>query len=157
MLTFFEWCDTSRIGIAVRDSFWLFPAIEAVHLLAFAVIGGAVLMVDLRLLGWGLRDQPVRSLAKDLQPWLVGALVVMLISGTMLFLSEPIKCYSSTAFWVKMASLVLALIFTFTIRRTVVAAETASQTWVLRGKVVALVSMALWAGVAWGGRWIGFS
>jgi uncharacterized membrane protein SirB2 len=156
LLPYFEWLENSAAGHAIRDSLWLFPVIESFHLLALALIGGAVLVVDLRLLGLGLRRQPVAELAKDAQPWLVGSLAVMLCSGVLLFLSEAIKCYYSPAFWIKMSCLLLAIAFTFTVRRKVAAAD-ASRAGTWRGKVVGLVSLILWFGVGASGRWIGFS
>ncbi|MDQ1470397.1 MAG: hypothetical protein QOJ99_1877 [Bryobacterales bacterium] len=123
MLHLFGWFDSSAVGEMIRGSTWLFPVIEAFHLLGLAVIGGAVLLVDLRLLGLGLRSQPVSRIARDAQPWLIGSLLVMLTSGTLLFTSEAVKCYCHDAFWVKMTSLFLAIIFTFTIRRKVTMAE----------------------------------
>jgi len=156
LLPFFEWCEATFLGNAIRDSLWLFPVIESVHLLALSVLGGALILVDLRLLGLGLRDQPLRQLARDAQPWLVGALLVMIGTGVALFLSESIKCYYSTAFRVKMATLPMAILFTFTLRRKVaLAADTrVGPRW---QKLVALVSLTLWFGVAAAGRWIGFS
>src|SRR3981189_3568785 len=59
LLPFFAWCESSALGGTIRSSSWLFPVIEAVHLLGLAVIGGAILVVDLRLFGFGLRRQPV--------------------------------------------------------------------------------------------------
>ena len=156
LLDFFQWCQQTGIGDAIRRSPWLFPLIEAIHLLGFGVIGGAVLVVDLRLLGLGLRRQPVARVARDAQPWLIGSLLLMIITGSLLFLSEAIKCYYHEAFWFKMASLFLAILFTFTIQRKVIlAGETRLRpVW---SKVVAVVSVMLWAGVGVGGRWIGFS
>ena len=61
LLPFFEWCEASWIGNAIRQSLWLFPVIEAVHLLGLCVLGGAVLMVDLRMLGAGLRNHADRA------------------------------------------------------------------------------------------------
>ena len=156
LLGFFQWCEQSGIGEAIRKSAWLFPLIEAIHLLGLGLIGGAVLVVDLRLLGLGLRRQSVAQLAREAQPWLIGSLVLMIITGSLLFLSEAIKCYYHPAFWLKMTSLFLAIVFTFTVQRKVTMAD---QTRVrpLWGKVVALVSVLLWSGVGIGGRWIGFS
>jgi len=156
MLPFFQWVSTTAVGQAISQSPWEFAAIESVHLLALAVIGGAVLMLDLRLLGLGLRDQPIARVARDAQPWLVGSLIVMLVTGVLLFSSEPIKCYYSTPFWVKMSSLLLAMIFAFTVRRKVALAGEGHvrPIWL---KVVAIVSLTLWFGVGAGGRWIGFS
>jgi hypothetical protein len=155
LLSYFQWCEQSALGDAIRNSLWLFPFIEAFHLVGLGVTAGAVLMVDLRLLGLGLRDHPVSQIAKDTQPWLLGSLTMMFASGIPLFVSEATKCYYSFAFWVKMVSLFLVIIFTFTIKRRVTMMDTFETP--LRGKVTALVSLALWSGVGWGGRWIGFS
>ena len=156
LLPFFRWCEASWVGTAIHNSTWAFAVIESCHLLGLAVIGGAVLLVDLRMLGLGLRRHAVADLARDVHPWLVGSLLVMLSTGIPLFLSEPIKCYYSTPFWVKMTSLSLAIIFTFTVRRNVTMAA-GTRVRPLRYKLVALVSLALWFGVGASGRWIGFS
>ena len=156
LLPFFTWCEKSAIGEAIRNSQWLFPVIESVHLLALVLIAGAVLVVDMRLFGLGLRRQPVAQLARDAQPWLIGGLIVMLTTGFLLFLSEAIKCYYSAAFAVKMTSLLLAMVFTFTVRRQVALADE-DRVRPFWSRLVAVVSVALWSGVGIGGRWIGFS
>ena len=156
LLPFFEWCESTALGTAIRMSPWAFAVIESVHLLGLAVIGGAVLLVDLRMLGFGLTNQRIAELARAVFPWLVGSLVVMLLTGVALFLSEPLKCYDSRAFWVKMISLCLAMLFTFSVRRTVTMADE-TRVRPIWFKLVALVSLALWFGVGGGGRWIGFS
>ena len=120
MLWFFQWCYDTPIGETIRESTWLFPLIEAVHLVGLGLTAGAILIVDLRLLGAGLVQQPAGELWASVRPWLVGSVTLMVISGTLLFLSEAIKCYYSFAFWIKMTCLVLALVFAFTVRRYVV-------------------------------------
>ncbi len=156
LLPFFQWCEASLIGDAIRTSRWAFAVIESIHLVGLAMIGGAVLMVDLRLLGLGLTRQSVADVARDAQPWLVGSLLTMLATGVLMFLSESVKCYYSMPFWMKMTSLALAMIFTFTVRRRVTLADPAcvGPLW---SKLVALVSLTLWFGVGASGRWIGFS
>ncbi|MBI4885861.1 MAG: hypothetical protein HY824_02100 [Acidobacteria bacterium] len=156
LLPLFQTLEASAIGEAIRNSLWLFPAIEACHLLGLAVIGGAILVVDFRLLGLGLRGHSVSRLARSVQPWVVGSVAVMIASGVPLFLAEAIKCYYSFAFWTKMTALLFALGFTFTVRRSVSLAPDGRFTpaW---NKAVALISLALWSTVGWGGRWIGFS
>ena len=156
VLAFFTWCENTPLGELIRASKWLFPVIESFHLLGLAVIGGAVLLVDLRLLGLGLPRQPVAQLWRDTRPWLLGSLAVMIASGVMLFTSEATKLYYHEAFWVKMASLVLSILFTFiVVRRTALADPPRGGT--LWSKAVALISILLWSGVGVGGRWIGFS
>jgi hypothetical protein len=146
---FAQWSEATPLGKMIRNSEYAFPMIEFVHLAALAVIGGAVLIVDMRMLGLGLKKTPVAQLARDAQPYLTGSLVVMLATGIALYSSEATKCYASVAFWIKMVSLLLAMIFTYTIKKRVTAGDHAN-------KLVGLASIALWFGVAWGGRWIGF-
>ncbi len=156
MLWFSQWCYQTSIGEGIRESTWLFPVIEAFHLIGLGLTIGAVLLVDLRLLGFGLVKQPVAQLATSVEPWLFGSLALMFASGIPLFVSEAIKCYNSFPFWVKMTSLFLVLLFTFTIRRRVTQTNADARP-LLSGRVTAVVSLGLWFGVAWGGRWIGFS
>ena len=152
---FFRWCESTLIGQAVSQSVWAFPILEAVHLLGLCLLGGALLVVDLRMLGLGLTSHPVSRLARHARPWLVAALVVMVATGIPLFLSEAIKAYYNTSFWVKMSTLPVALGFTFGVRERVARNEGLEPG--RRCKVVGAVSLALWFTVAAAGRWIGFS
>jgi hypothetical protein len=156
LLPYFQWCYDTTLGETIRESTWLFPAIEAFHLLGLGLTVGAILLVDLRLLGVGLSRQPVAQLSAGAEPWLFGSLILMFSSGIPLFMSESIKCYYSFPFWVKMTSLLLALVFTFTFRRYATRSGLTADRPRL-GRAIAAVSLCLWFGVAWGGRWIGFS
>ena len=156
LLPFFEWCESLWLGQFVVGSNWLFPVIESIHLLALAMLGGSIFLVDLRLLGLGLKDRAVAELARDARPWMIGGLIAMVVTGIPLFLSEPIKCYYSTAFWIKMTTLPIALAFAFTVRTRVTRAEPVRNT-ARRQMLVGALSMALWFTVAAAGRWIGFS
>ncbi len=152
LLPLFQWFEATRLGTVVRESLWLFPVIECVHLLALSLLGGAVLVVDLRLLGLGLRSQPVPELARKIQPWLTLSVVTLIATGIPMFLSEAIKCYYSPPFWYKMGLLVLAIAFAYTVRRAALEQERAP----LMAKMLAVVSMSLWFGVGFSGRWIAF-
>ena len=152
---FAQWSEATALGRMIRNSEYAFPMIEFVHLAALSVIGGAVLVVDMRLLGLGLKKTSVAQLARDAQPWVTGSLLVMLATGIALYTSEATKCYASFAFWIKMISLVLAMIFTYTIKKRVAANDERTIPGGVN-KLVGVVSLVLWFGVAWGGRWIGF-
>ncbi|HXD74906.1 MAG TPA: DUF6644 family protein [Vicinamibacterales bacterium] len=149
MWHFAKWSEATPLGRVIRNSEYAFPMIEFVHLAALAVIGGAVLVVDMRLLGMGLKKSSVAQLAKDAQPYVTGSLIVMILTGIALYSSEATKCYASFAFWIKMVSLLLAMIFTYTVKKHAAAKD-------LESKMVGALSILLWFGVAWGGRWIGF-
>ena len=155
LLPFFQWCESLWLGQLVVGSQWLFPAIEAVHLLGLAMLGGALLLVDLRLLGLGLTRTPVAALARDARPYLVGAIVLMIATGVPLFLSEAVKCYYNDSFWVKITTLPFAIAFTFTFRAS--ATTDSVRNTARRQKLAGALSIALWFVVAAAGRWIGFS
>ena len=150
-----RWIQNSWLLVALRSSPWFFPIIATIHLFGLAIIGGSVLVVDLRLLGFGLRRQPVSRLARDAEPWLLRGLLVSVPTGTLLFMCFATKYYYLTFFWVKMASLFLVLLFTFSVRRRVTMSDEAHvrPVW---SRAVALVSLSLWTTVAIGGRLIGF-
>lgn len=155
LLPLFQWCEESGIGKTVRESVWAFAVIESTHLLSLVILGGTVLLVDLRILNLGLRGRSVSELARETKPFARIGLVVLILSGLALFSSEAVKCYYSYPFWVKMSALAAALIFTYTVHnRVALSADDRSN----GGRtMVALVSLALWFVVAASGRWIGFS
>jgi hypothetical protein len=144
--------EASALGQTIRESTWLFPAIESTHLLALALLGGSILIMALSILGWGLKT-PVAELYKSAHRYMNGAVIVLLITGVLLGISEPVKLYGRQAFWVKMISLALALLLTYfafnpLVRRGASGASLRSIT---------LLTIASWLVVAMAGRWIGFS
>jgi Family of unknown function (DUF6644) len=154
MLSWFEWLEHSWLGTSVNTSTWAFAVIEAGHLLA--ALGGAILVVDLRLLGFGLKDERVRYVGQTAQPWLIGGLAAAIATGVPLLASLAAgKYYVNGAFWMKMYFFLAALIFTFTIRRAVVMGDDVRANSRI-GKAVAIVSVLLWSGVGIMGRGIGF-
>lgn len=154
LLPFFTWIGNTPASLVIRDSVWIYAFDQVVHLVALAVFAGAVLIVDLRLLGSGMRDRPTAQVARDAQPWLVWALVGLLVTGIPQLMSNSIKEYYSTYFWVKMALLLAAFIFTFTVRRRVAFADE-SRVRPFQAKLVGIVSIGLWAAVAVTARLIG--
>jgi len=155
VLHFFQWLSHSSFSIYLRHSTWGFAIIETIHLLGFAALGGSILIVDLRLLGIGLRRQPSSLVARELSPILWGSLGVMLVSGALLVLTGPMKYYHSPSFRLKMLLFLLALAFYFTLHRGVIKSNAGivPSSW---SRAAALVSLGLWFGVGLAGRAIGF-
>lgn len=151
---FYEQLGEGWVGQTINDTLWLFPVIEIVHLFGLAVLGGSVIVMDLRLLGAGLRNAaPARVLANT-RPWFFVGLGVMVATGVPLFLSETIKCCFNHSFEVKIAGLILAVIYTLLWRNRIAARED-SSTCLMQG--AAVLSLGLWFTVAAAGRWIGYS
>ncbi len=105
-------------------------------------------------MGTGLKDRPIAQVARDAQPWLVWGLVGLLVTGIPQLLSNSIKEYYSVYFWVKMGVLLVAFIFTFTVRSKVAFADE-SRAGSSQTRLVGFVSIVLWAGVAITARLIG--
>lgn len=156
----FGWVDFYRgigdgsIGRAIGESLWLFPVIEVVHLFGLAVLGGSVIVMDLRLLGVGLKGTAPPRVLANTRPWFLVGLVVMIATGVPLFLSETTKCCFNHSFEVKIASLIVAVVYTFAVRNRIAVREGVSAC-AMQG--VAVLSLGLWFTVAAAGRWIGFS
>ena len=152
----FQWLERTPLSVSINESLWAFAVLEAVHLLALAVIGGAVLVVDLRLLGFAFQQRRVADVARVAQPWLVWSLAAMLLTGFVLFISlAASKYYVHDYFWVKMYFLAGAMLFSVLIRHRVIMGDDARANSAL-GKVVAIVSLLLWSGVGFAGKAIGY-
>lgn len=147
----FQWISTLAVSRAIGESLWIYPLVQAIHLVFLAIFLGAVVIVDLRLLGRGFSHQPVSQVARDARPWMIGGLLGLVVTGIPQLMQNAMREYFAEFFWWKMYILAFALIFTFTVRRKATQASTPPA----YGKVVGLVSMALWAGVAISARLIG--
>jgi uncharacterized membrane protein len=155
MFEVFEWIQNLPPNAMIQRSAWMQAAINIMHVLSLMVFAGAVLIVDLRLLGVGVKDQPLRQVAEDARPWLVGGLWALFLTGLPQFGALAVRNYYNWFFWFKMSILVIAVLFTLTIRRSVTIGSSNPGPFTL--KAVALVSMALWVTVAISGRLIGLT
>jgi hypothetical protein len=156
LLELFSGLETSPIGAFVKDRGATFATIEAVHLMALAILGGAVLVTDLRLLNVAFKDVPTRTLALDAHKWFKIGLVALLVTGFLMLAGVATKCFHNFYFWVKMTALAAGIAFVFAVKMPLLR----NDQDVLRPvtlKLVALASISLWLLVAASGRWIGFS
>jgi hypothetical protein len=153
LLPFFRWCEGLAMSQAYRDSTYLFPVTQALHILAVTVFVGAIVIGDLRLLGWGPVGQSRASIVRSAQRILLWAGLAVLVTGIPQFTTNAMTYHRSPLFIFKMYLLAAALIFTATLRwRVAVADEGRLPSWVPR--VVGAVSLALWIGVTISGRLI---
>lgn len=144
--------EASALGQTIRESTWLFPAIESAHLLALALLGGSVLIISLSVLGVGLKTPPA-EIYKSAHRYMNAAVIVLLATGILLGISEPVKLYGRQAFWVKMISLAVALVITYLAFNPLVKRGASG----IGMRSVTGLTMAAWLLVAMAGRWIGFS
>ena len=156
LLHFCQWCNNSWFGHAIRDSTWLFPFVEIFHLIGLGILGGTVLILNFRLMRLAFRNESTPELAAELRPWMLGSLLVMFVSGFLLFSTEAVKMYGNWGFQLKMLFLLLAILYTFTIHRRVTLADDGHRFGFAVRIPVAIVSILLWSGVGLGGRALGY-
>ena len=154
LLPFFDWYAHTSLAHTMSDSKVLIAAAQIIHLIGMTLLIGTIMMVDLTLLGFGIRRHPASRVAEELAPWTTGGLAVMFVTGPLNLASESMKCYNATFFWVKMGLLVAALGFHFTVHKRVATADPPVSKF--QAGLVACVSLALWFGVALAAKFIGF-
>ena len=127
-----------------------FPILECVHIAGFALSIGVTALVDFRLLGFGLENQTPAQIAQAFDWWMLGGLIVAVFSGLLLFSTDPDMYYLNWSFLVKMACLLLAIAFNYSIHRRAVASHLSPAA----ARLVACVSLVLWISVIFGGIFI---
>lgn len=148
--SFFRWCMSTDISQAVRGSKWGFAILETVHILGFGVLLGAIFVVNLAVLGFGMR-QPAQRVMRDALRWGSAGFALVLLSGIPMFMSAATLYAGSVPFLIKMMLLVLSLVLQFALGKS-----RALLNGSLAGKAVALASLCCWFGIAYAGRAIAF-
>jgi len=144
--------DATPIGVMYRESTYWFPLTEVVHLFGLTLLLGAVIAMNLRLLGVGQRRQPPERVVRVSEPLLWIGFWVAVVTGVLMFLSEATKCFYNPAFVVKMGLLIAAVILHLGLHR---AAARRALAHPALAKAAATLSLTLWFGVGVAGRAIG--
>jgi hypothetical protein len=152
------WLEGLALPTAIRESAWLFPIFETLHVLGLALVFGSIAMVDLRLLGVANRGQSPWSLAQRTLPWTWMAFIVTVVSGALLFASSAVRYIDNPAFQLKLLLLALAGLnmaaFQFGASRSM--SIWPNRSTPMAAKVAGGLSLVFWIGVIAAGRWIGF-
>jgi hypothetical protein len=147
---FFQWCVGTSLARAIANSMWGFAVLETFHILGSVLLLGAIVVLNFRVLGFGVR-QPAPKLAREVAPWGLAGLGVMVLSGIPMFMSAANTYSGSTPFALKMVFLLCALSLQLVIHKAPgMYAQTAT------GKIAACLSLLCWFGVAYSGRAIAF-
>jgi uncharacterized protein DUF6644 len=152
---YFQAMNDSAVAKFISESLWIYPLDQAIHLVFLALFAGSILILDIRLLGFGMREQSVAKVARDSAPWVIIGFLGLVATGIPQLIQNAMREYYSEFFWIKMYVLPVALIYTFTVRRKVAQAEDGRVSPGVQ-KIVGLVSILLWiGGVAVPSRLIG--
>lgn len=153
------WLQDLSFPTEIRESPWLFPTIETVHVFALVLVVGSIMTVDLRLLGLTNRDRPFSELAAEMLPWTWLAFSFAAIAGLMMFSSKALIYYANIPFRLKMCCLLLAgtnmALFQWVGVRHLHIWDKARPPW--SAKLAGGASLVLWTAIVAAGRWIGFT
>ena len=153
------WLEATSPATAITESEWMFPTIETFHVLALTMVFGSIMMLDLRLLGVANRTRGVMELTEEILPWTWSAFIIAAISGALMFISAATKYYNNIPFRIKLILLALAginmAVFHLTGYRSAASWNHGTPT-PHSARIAAGLSLALWIGVIFAGRWVGF-
>src|ERR1700686_2937172 len=107
IITICVWLEQTAVGSHVRESLWLFPVIETVHIFGIILLVGATSILDLRLMGLTFRDESVSELAARFIPWALVGFIIQVCTGLLLFSSEATKMYDNIGFKIKMCLILI--------------------------------------------------
>jgi hypothetical protein len=160
MLEWMEWLEATGISTAIREGTLYFPILDGTHLFGLAFMFGSITMVDLRLLGWIFKEETVTDVFDQLIKWTWFGFGVVFISGILLFISEPVRCYNSWWFVSKMILVAMgginAGLFDMMTYKDVATNFNASLELPGRAKLAGASSLIIWTAVITLGRFFAF-
>ena len=154
-----QWLEATTMGTAIRESLWLFPVIETIHIFGIILLVGGTSILDLRLMGLTFREEPVSKLSKRFLPWAWAGFIIQVTTGLLMFSSEATKMYVNLAFQIKMLMIVAAGVNAFVFHSL---AYQSVGTWdkdpvaPMSARVAGLISILFWFGIVAAGRWIAY-
>ncbi|MBI1394108.1 MAG: hypothetical protein GC152_15355 [Alphaproteobacteria bacterium] len=145
-------------SIALRESLYVWPILEATHVLTIMLFAGTIMMVDLRLLSIGFRDIPVSEMTRRILPWTVAGFIVLAATGLLLLYAKPLHYYHNVFFRLKLLLLCAALANIIYFHRKAEAdmAAWASGKAPFAARASAVISLCAWVSVIIAGRMIAY-
>lgn len=156
---FSKWLAATSLSHTIQAVTWIIPTLQIIHILCVAIAFSSAVLVDLRIFRLFDRDQPLSEVMGRFLPPIWPVLVILLITGGLLIIGEPRRSLVNTTFYLKMALLIVAIALTATLQRTVLASPGAfeDRSRRLSGQLLATVSLLVWCGILFAGRWIAYT
>lgn len=156
---FCAWLEQTPLSQTIQTTAWIVPTVQTVHILAIAAVMGSVLMIDLRLLGILAREQSLARVSERFRPFIWWTLPILLATGMLMIIGEPVRSLENPIFQLKMTLLIAAIAATLSYQIPLGKDRafwevTSSRRGVAR--VIAVVSLLLWVGIVFAGRWIAY-
>ncbi|HEY4836744.1 MAG TPA: DUF6644 family protein [Bradyrhizobium sp.] len=160
MSEFSKWLAATEVSHVIQTTTWIIPTLQTIHILSVAAVFSAAILVDLRI--WRLieRDEPLPEMARRFLPTIWPVLVILLVTGSLLIIGEPRRSLLNSTFYLKMALLVVAILLTIGLQRSI---SSSPNSWDrdrwrrIVGRFAATVSILVWCGILFAGRWIAYT
>ncbi|HLG80725.1 MAG TPA: DUF6644 family protein [Bradyrhizobium sp.] len=156
---FSKWLAATPLSHTIQTVTWIIPTLQTIHILCVAIAFSSAVLVDLRIFRLFERDEPLREVMRRFLPPIWPVLAILLITGSLLIIGEPRRSLVNTTFYLKMALLIVAIVLTATLQRTVLASPGAfeDRSRRLSGQLLATLSVLVWCGILFAGRWIAYT
>ena len=169
LFSFTEWLRTTplvELALRINDTslngwivlhFWAIPIFQVTHILAIAASFGSILMINARILGLNGEGRTVAQTTKRYMPWIWWALVVLILSGLLMIIAEPIRELINPFFWIKMGILVIAILVTVWFHKGILRDIREDHDIGAMERTVAVLLVILWCMIMFCGRWIAYA
>lgn len=157
---FSKWLAATSLSHSIQMAGWIIPTLQTIHILSVAVVFSSAVLVDLRI--WRLlgRNEPLPDVARRYLPTIWPVLLVLLITGSLLIIGEPRRSLLNSTFYLKMALLAVAILLTAGLQRSISSSPNfwdRDRTRRIAGQFAATVSILVWCGILFAGRWIAYT
>jgi hypothetical protein len=155
-----KWLAATPLSHTIQTNGWVIPTLQTIHILSVAVLFSSAILVDLRFYRALQRDVPLADVARRFLPTIWPVLLILLITGSLLIIGEPRRSLLNNTFYLKMALLAVAVLLTLALQCSLRAAP---EFWErdrrrrIAGQLAATVSILVWCGILFAGRWIASS
>jgi hypothetical protein len=152
-----KWLAATSLSQTIQTDSWIIPTLQTIHILCVAVVFSAAVLVDFRI--WRLfeRDVPLPQVARRFLPSIWPVLLILLLTGSLLIIGEPRRSLLNSTFYIKMALLLAAIVLTASLQGSVASRPAFWENRRLMGRVVATLSILVWCGILFAGRWIAYT
>jgi hypothetical protein len=154
------WLSSTAPSVFIQEHYsWAIPSLQSIHIVGICLVMGSVLMINLRILGWAWTDETLRQTTSRFGPWLTGSLWLLLATGTLMVIGEPVRELVTFSFWLKMTLVAIGTVVAVVFQRTLQRHERHWEADLIhRGpiKAAALVTLLTWAFIIVLGRLIAY-
>lgn len=159
MNNFAQWLAQTSLSVAIQTHEWIIPTVQSIHIVAIAILVGSVFMIQLRALAWAGRDQTLAQTTARFGPWLAWAFAVLLVTGAVMVIGEPVRELLALSFWLKMGLVAIGAMIAVSFQRSLRRDAGRWETVLINRpgtKAATLATVLIWVSIVVLGRLIAY-